>query len=188
MAKNKHLPDNIEKQFNKALFKQGEPVLFTWLGAKKYGYVTAHKKTNWGIQYTVTSNETRYPCGIQIKGYKTSYHIGCIYLEETNSIGVDELEKRIKAGPRTYTNTEIFRDTPRSKDESRSNDSNKRNTSNKSSRKTKSNPARTNSLENDVQSSNNGMLPRNTKKRKNVELESAIEKQRNFLNGFVKRN
>ena len=44
MAKNKHLPDNVEKQFNKALFKAGEPVLFTWLGAKKYGYVTAHKK------------------------------------------------------------------------------------------------------------------------------------------------
>jgi hypothetical protein len=56
MAKNKHLPDNIEKQFNKALFKIGEPVYFTWLGAKKYGHVTNHKQTNWGIQYTVTSN------------------------------------------------------------------------------------------------------------------------------------
>jgi hypothetical protein len=188
MAKNKNLPDNIEKQFNKALFKQGEPVLFTWLGAKKYGYVKTHKKTNWGIQYTVESNSTHYPCGIQIKGYKTSYHIGCIWFEETNSIGVDELKKRIDAGPRTYAPTEIFRDTPRPKDESRSNDSNKRNTSNKSSRKTKSNTTGTDRVENDVQSSNNGMLKHNTKKRKGVELESAIERQRNFLNGFVKKD
>jgi len=188
MAKNKNLPDNIEKQFNKALFKQGEPVFFTWLGAKKYGYVTTHKKTNWGIQYTVTSNDTKYPCGIQIKGYKTSYHIGCIWFEETNSIGVDELKKRIEAGPRSYTTAEVFRDAPRSKDESRSNNSNKRNAISTADRKTKSNAKRSTRVENDVQPSNNGVQQQHTKKRKNVELNTAIERQRNFLNGFVKKD
>lgn len=188
MAKNKHLPDNIEKQFNKALFKQGEPVLFTWLGAKKYGYVKNHKTTNWGIQYSIHANNTTYPCGIQIKGYRTSYQIGCILFEETNSIGVDELKKRIEAGPRTYTDSEIFRDTPRPKDESRSNDSNKRESSSATNRKTKSDTKRSTRVENDVKPSNNGVQQQHTKKRKNSELDTAIQRQRDFLNGFVKRD
>lgn len=188
MAKNKNIPDNIEKQFNKALFKQGEPVLFTWLGAKKYGYVKTHKTTNWGIQYSVRANNTTYPCGIQIKGYRTSYQIGCIYFEETNSIGVDELKKRIKAGPRTYTDSEIFRDTPRTKDESRSSNTNKRKSSSAADRKTKSDTKRPTRLENDVEPSNNRVQREHTKKRNASKLDEAIQKQRDFLNGFVKRD
>ena len=188
MAKNKHLPDNIEKQFNKALFKQGEPVLFTWLGAKKYGYVKTHKKTGWGIQYSVRANDTTYPCGIQIKGYRTSYHIGCIFFEETNTIGVDELKKRIEAGPEPLNSTEIFRDAPRPKDESRSSNSNKRNVTSNTDRKTKSNTKRPARVENDVQPSDNGVQREHTKKRKNSKLDEAIQKQRDFLSGFVKRD
>ena len=188
MSKKQHIPDNIEKQFNKALFKQGEPVLFTWLGAKKYGYVKTYKTTNWGIQYSVRANNTTYPCGIQIKGYRTSYQIGCIFFEETNSIGVDELKKRIDAGPRTYTDSEIFRDTPRPNNESRSGDSNKRTSSSATNRKTKSNTKRSTRVENDVQPSNNGVQQQHTKKRKNSELDEAIQKQRDFLSGFVKRD
>jgi hypothetical protein len=188
MAKNKNIPDNIEKQFNKALFKLGEPVLFTWLGAKKYGYVKNHKTTSWGIQYSVRANNTTYPCGIQIKGYRTSYQIGCIYFEETNSIGVDELKKRIEAGPRTYTDSEIFRDAPRPKDESRSSDSNKREVASTTNRKTKSNTKRSTRVENDVQPSNNGVQRKHSKTRKNSKLDDAIQKQRDFLSGFVKKN
>jgi hypothetical protein len=188
MAKNKNIPDNVEKQFNKALFKQGEPVLFTWLGAKKYGYVKTYKTTNWGIQYSVRSNDTTYPCGIQIKGYKTSYHTGCILFEETTASGVDELKKRIDAGPRTYTDSEIFRDAPRPNNESRSSDSNKRTSSDTSDRKTKSNTKRSTRVENDVKPSNNGVQRQHTKTRKNSELDSAIQRQRDFLSGFVKRD
>ena len=188
MAKKLLVPENIEKQFNKALFKEGEPVLFTWLGAKKYGYVKTYKKTNWGIQYSVFSFGTTYPCGIQLKGYKTSYHTGCILVEETAASGVDALKKRIDAGPEPLRDTEIFRDAPRPKDESRSSDSNKRTSSDTSDRKTKSNPKRSTRVENDVQPSDNGVQQRSTKKRKNVELNTAIERQRNFLNGFVKRD
>jgi hypothetical protein len=188
MAKNKNIPDNIEKQFNKALFKQGEPVLFTWLGAKKYGYVKNHKTTSWGIQYSVRANDTTYPCGIQIKGYKTSYYTGCILFEETTASGVDALKKRIDAGPRTYTDSEIFRDAPRSNNEGTSRNSSKRGVASTANRKTKSNTTRSNVVENDVQPSNNGVQQQHTKKRKNVELDSAIQKQRDFLSGFVKRD
>ena len=188
MAKKSNVPDNIEKQFNKALFKQGEPVLFTWLGAKKYGYVKTHKKTGWGIQYSVRANDTTYPCGIQIKGYRTSYHIGCIYFEETNTFGVDELKKRIEAGPKPLSHTEIFRDATRPNNESPSRNSRKRGVASTSNRKTKSNTTRSNVVENDVQPSNNGVQQQHTKKRKNVELDEAIQRQRDFLSGFVKRD
>ena len=188
MAKKSNVPDNVEKQFNKALFKQGEPVLFTWLGAKKYGYVKEYKKTNWGIQYSVLSLGTSYPCGIQIKGYRTSYHIGCIFFEESNTIGVDELKKRIEAGPEPLNSAEIFRDAPRSNNEGTSRNSSKRGVASTSNRKTKSNTTRPNVVENDVQPSNNGVQQQHTKKRKNVELDSAIQKQRDFLSGFVKRD
>jgi hypothetical protein len=188
MAKKSNVPDNVEKQFNKALFKQGEPVLFTWLGAKKYGYVKEYKKTNWGIQYSVLSLGTSYPCGIQIKGYRTNYHIGCILFEETATYGNDELAKRIDAGPQPLNATEIFRDAPRPNNESRSGDSSKRRISSAANRKTKSNTTGSNGVENDVLPSNNGVQQQHTKKRKNTELDSAIQKQRDFLSGFVKRN
>ena len=188
MAKKSNVPDNIVKQFNKALFKQGEPVLFTWLGAKKYGYVKKYKTTNWGIQYSVFSFGATYPCGIQIKTYRTSYHVGCILFEETTNIGVDELTKRIEAGPEPLSHTEIFRDAPRPSNESPSRNSNKRGAASASNRKTKSNTTGSNVVENDVPPSNNGVQQQHTKKRKNVELDSAIQKQRDFLSGFVKKD
>ena len=187
MAKKSNVPESIEKQFNKALFKQGEPVLFTWLGAKKYGYVKEYKKVSWGIQYSVLSLGTSYPCGIQIKTYRTSYHIGCILFEETATYGNDELAKRIDARIPAGS-TEVFRNTPRATNEIKSSDSNKRISSSKSNTKVKSNPSGGNSLENDVRSSNNGMQQRDSKKRKNTELDSAIQKQRDFLSGFVKKD
>lgn len=188
MAKKQNIPDSIEKQFNKALFKLGEPVFFTWLGSKKYGYVNKHKQANWGTQYSVLSMGTTYPCGIQIKEYKTSYHTGCIIFDETNRLGNDELKKRIDSGPSPYTTSEVFRDTSRTTNEIASNNSNKRKSSNKSNTKTKSNSTGSNGVENDVQPSNNGVQQRDSKKRKNTELDSAIQKQRNFLNGFVKKD
>lgn len=187
MAKKQLVPDNIEKQFNKALFKIGEPVYFTWLGTKKYGYVTAIKQTNWGIQYTVEANNTRYPCGIQIKGHKTTYTTGCIFVDETRAFGVEELERRCHSGHKS-TYSEVIRDTPRPKDEGRSNDSNKRSVSRTNNTKTKSNTARTSGMENGTDVSVDGVHGNNTAKRKDSKLDSAIQRQRDFLNGFVKKD
>ena len=147
-----------------------------------------YKKTNWGIQYSILSFGTTYPCGIQIKTYRTSYYVGCILFEETTNYGVNELKKRIDSGPEPLRDTEIFRDAPRPKNEGGSNDNSLRGNANNINRKTKSNTARPDRVENDVQPSNNGVQQRNTKKRKNHELDTAIERQRNFLNGFVKKD
>lgn len=186
MAKKEQVPDNIQKQFNKVQFKPGEIVFFTWLGTKKYGYVKATKETNWGIQYTVEANNTKYPCGIQIKGHKTTYTTGCIYADETRAYGVEELERRCQTGHKS-TYSEIIRDTPRPKDESRSNNRNVGSVSDSTVRKTKK--SKSNNVRKDaIIDSNNGVQRSNTKKSKNSELDTAIQRQRDFLNGFVKKD
>ena len=186
MAKKELVPENIQKQFNKIQFQPGEIVFFTWLGTKKYGYVKATKQANWGIQYTVEANNTRYPCGIEFKGYKTAYTTGCIYTEETRSIGVDELKRRSQTGIKS-TDSEIIRDTPRPKDEGGSDNRNVRRVSDSTSRKTKK--PKTNDVGKDViLDSDDGMQSSNTKKRKDSKLDSAIQRQRDFLNGFVKKD
>ena len=185
MAKKELVPDNIQKQFNKVQFKPGEIVFFTWLGTKKYGYVKRTKETNWGIQYTVEANNTKYPCGIQLKGHKTTYTTGCIYADETRAFDAEELKRRCRTGHKS-THSEIIRDTPRPKDESGSSNRNGRSVSDTTSRKTTK--SKTDSVgENGSIDGSIGVQSNNTKKRTNSELDSAIQRQRDFLNGFVKK-
>lgn len=186
MAKKEIVPDNIQKQFNKVQFKPGEIVFFTWLGAKKYGYVKATKETNWGIQYTVEANNTKYPCGIQIKGHKTAYTTGCIYADETRAYGTEELERRCQSGHKS-TYSEVIRESGRPKDESGSGNRNVRSVSDNASRKTKKHKAN-NVGKAGSSNGNDGMQSNNTKKRKNSELDTAIQRQRDFLNGFIKKD
>jgi hypothetical protein len=184
MAKQK-ISDSQQKLFNKVHFKPGEIVFFSWLGMKKYGYVKTHKETGWGIQYTVESNNTRYPCGIQIKGTKTTYTTGIIFYEETRSMGDEELKRRAETN-QSYGNSELIRDSPRPNNESRSNNSNKRGISKSSSNK--KSKSRTNTTrKNDGIDGNTGMQSDNSKKRTNNKLDEAIQRQRDFLNGFIKK-
>jgi hypothetical protein len=186
MAKQPNIPDTILKQFNKVQFKPGEIVFFTWLGTKKYGYVKAIKETNWGIQYTVEANNTRYPCGIQIKGYKTAYTTGCIYAEETRSIGTDELERRSQTG-HFSTYSEVIREPRRTETKSGSSNRSSGSVPNPPNRKTKNRKSNVSTSDANIDS-NNGMHSDNTKKRKDSKLDSAIQRQRDFLNGFVKKD
>lgn len=185
MAKKQQAPDAIIKQFEKSQFNIDDAVFFTWLGAKKYGYVKTYKTSSWGIQYLVESNDTRYPCGISIKGHKTAYTTGCINIDETRSIGQDELKRRIQTG-HSSTYTELFTDTRRTEDESRSKSTSSKHISSQNTKSTKS--TRTNNTRKDVvKSSTNGDSTGTRKKRKDSELDDAIQRQRDFLNGFVKK-
>lgn len=185
MAKQK-VTTAIQQQFNKIQYKPGDAVFFTWLGMKKYGYVIRTKETNWGVQYTIDSEGTKYPCGIQIKTHKTSYTTGCINHDETRALGQQELVTRIRTGhPSTYS--EVFRDTIGTDNESRSHVATSKRISTPNSNGTKSTRDRSKTT-NDVKSSANGDTTRNGKKRENIELDTAIQKQRDFLSGFVKKS
>ena len=164
MAKQKH-PDSIQKQFNKIQYKPGEAVFFTWLGCKKYGYVIRTKETNWGIQYTIDSEGTKYPCGIQIKTHKTTYTTGCINHDETRALGQRELITRIQTGhPSTYS--ELFIDARRTEVQSTSKSGTSKRILVQNSKRVKSTGS-DNPTTNAIQSSINGDTSRNGKKRKN---------------------
>ena len=184
MAKQK-APDAIQKQFNKIQHKPGEAVYFTWLGCKKYGYVIRTKETNWGIQYTVQDVDAKYPCGIVIKTHKTTYNTGCILYDDSRSIGEIELTRRIN-----ITNGRpikaVSRNTGGSESESRSNNINVTRVSNT----IVSNATTETHIGSTIvdESSNTRMHNDNTKKRTNSKLDTAIQKQKNFLNGFVKKD
>jgi hypothetical protein len=187
MAK-KQIDEKIQAKFDKPQFREGDAVFFSWIGQKQYGYVTKTKKVSWGIQYTVRNSEKRrYPCGIQISGQRTQYDIGCILFDETKKLTRKELESRIDT-PRTFTAVSI--NTRRSENQSTDDVGSDTTNIGKTNRKTKQSKGTGSSTKNVDIISDTGMPSVNTGKRKNskTELESAIEKQRNFLNGFIKKD
>ena len=186
MAKKQSVPDTIVKQFNKCLFNIGDAVLITWLGTKKYGYVKSHKTTNWGIQYLVETTTAKYPCGISIKGYKTAYTTGCIDVDGTRANGQDELKRRIQTGHKT-TSTSISRDPRRSEIQSQPVDTISKHVSTKHNRKSTTTGSRF-TAKNDSKHVSNELPKPSTRKRKNSKLDDAIQRQRDFLNGFVKNS
>jgi len=185
MAKKQLVPDTVQKQFNKIQFKQNQPVLFTWLGMKKYGHVIQTKQMGWGIMYTIKSDGTKYPCGIQIKMHKTAYTTGCILIDDTRSIGDIELERRIRCGHYS-THTEVFSNSGRTNNESRGNNNSIGNISKTNSRNsTKSNADTTKDA---IKPSSTRVRNNNTTKRTDSKLDDAIQKQRDFLSGFIKKD
>jgi hypothetical protein len=194
MAKQK-ITDAIQKKFDKPLFQPGAAVFFSWMGQKQCGYVTKFKKVGWGIRYTVQSVEkTNYPCGMEIQNEKTSYSVGYIFYETTKSIGQDELARRIeternqpKSRPiKTLSiNTggsaiKIAADSREGGSDSASVvDEDTKPRSKRISTKVGTKPSATRNT-----ASNTGKR----KVAKPTELDVAIQKQRDFLNGFVKKD
>ena len=188
MAKEK-IPERLQRKFDKPQFRIGDAVFFSWLGQKKYGYVTKLKTTGWGIQYMVKSAEgTGYPCGMQIDGQKTSYNTGFIWYETTISTGQVELIKCIK-NHKNESRIAIIHGNPgrtTSSDATKSGSGNtsKRTDDEKHSKPTTQNTTRRVSKKSNDQSSDKAVGRKYSTKRrdsKNPELEAAIAKQKSFL-------
>tara|TARA_R110000868_G_scaffold406634_1_gene687232 strand:- start:2213 stop:2788 length:576 start_codon:yes stop_codon:yes gene_type:complete len=191
MAKQK-ITDTQQRHYDKPQFQIGSAVFFSWLGCKQYGYVTKFKKVGWGIMYTVESVKgTKYPCGIEIKGQKTHYNTGCIYVEETRSIGEPNLVKRIQMERESARVKPVVNNPVRSTYESRSNSELRNRDDSEDSGKDTKPKRKKPSTDLVATPSAKGVDRLVTKKRRvstNKELDSAIEKQRNFLSGFVKKD
>ena len=212
---NKNIPDSIVKKFNKVLFKPGDSVCFTWLGERCYGYVEKSKLSTWGIQYTVSMHGTKYPCGIQIDGYKTKYTTGYILFNETIELDSVELKRRADLKPEIYTpiytnkptneragsnqTREVSTNTRRSRTKSTDNDRLRRKDASTINTETTSDATIGVSGTTNIGSSDSRMRRRNSKepsitkpkkeikKKENKDLDDAIKKQKNFLSGFVKK-
>ena len=192
MAKKQKISDKLQTKFNKPQFRIGDAVFFSWLGQKQYGHVIRIKQASWGIQYSVqAASGTKYPCGIQIQGQKTPYNTGFIYLEDTRTIGTEELERRIQIEVNEPRSTTVVRNPVRETSESRDDNPGSRTDDAKHSDTTTPNRTKRSSKSNANASSTGRNGATSTKKRKNTanaELTDAIQKQRDFLNGFVKKD
>jgi hypothetical protein len=211
----KNIPENIFKKFNKVLFKTGDAVCFTWFGERCYGYVVRSKRNTWGVQYTVEMDGIKYPCGIQIDGYKTKYATGCVLYDDTQNTDTEELKRKASIKPEIYNSITVKRTTyeQSGSDQPRQVSTNNRRKKTKSTdddrlrgtdvdtvdSKTTSDTAIGVSGTIDTGTSNTRMRRRNSKepsntkpkkevkKKENKDLEDAIKKQKAFLSGFVKK-
>jgi len=71
MAKKQQIPANIAKLFSKPQYKIGDAVCFLWMNTKYYGFIKKYKIEHEEVRYFVTANGISYPCGMQVKTYKT---------------------------------------------------------------------------------------------------------------------
>lgn len=209
------IPANIISKFEKQQFKPGDAVCFTWFNVKRYGYVTSTKQVNWGIQYTVKLDTMSYPCGMQIDQWKTKYRTGLIQYTETRQLGseqVSELATRSTPMYETIAYTPVRSTDVGTNDSKSDNDKGivkqSRVTTRKSkkddrvlgehdaidSSKTTKHTKRRHTNQDADESSIDGMLNHNTKGRAKSKkvvsdtLEQAIQKQRDFLSGFIKKD
>ena len=179
MAKQK-IPTTIQNKFRTKLFKQGEYVYINWLGLKEYGFIKRIYKSGDSFSYMVQTHSYVYPCGIQIKNYKSSI-AGCILYEQTKEFGSVEIKRRYESGSISQNacrpkSIETSKNTIRGNADSRTNA--------KVSRPKK---PRKHSTENAVESSATRNDIRTTKRRRKSysKLDEAVQKQKDFLRKFT---
>ena len=182
MAKKKSkIPAYVLKQFEKAMYKTGDKVIIKWLGQIKTGYVKYSKENTWGRSYMVEVTEkglkrsddvTRYPCGIEIRGHRTQYDVGFV------------LHDRTQQGdwPQSIT---IYENSG-SKENSQRNDNKSVGGHDDSNSRKDEFGGSSNAHQDVVESSSTRMRTSNTKT-STQDLDNAIDRQKDFLQGFVKK-
>jgi hypothetical protein len=177
--KKSKIPVNVLKKFDKVLYKPGNQVVIKWLGEIKQGYVKEIKKTNDGVHYLVEAGSTysdrlhRYPCGIQIGEHTTKYTAGLILYNETNQKYSEEAKDISTVTGGSETTIGDDRSSSRGHDDSNC----------RKNARTRSNTCTTN----DVESSSTRNRKNTKTSRRKSELDTAVNKQQEFLRGFVKK-
>jgi hypothetical protein len=190
MAKQK-ISSQVQSKFEKAQFKVGDIVCFSWLGQKQYGYVKKLKTRNWGIQYNVLNYEkVTYPCGIKIGDSKTQYVVGYIFWDETRALSTDELVGKHNHQIESRTIARIS-EKPRGTSIEKSDDGKIRRpdtpiVSEPIKQDVPRKPSRKDAAS--IASGSNRKDYSRRRKSTPADLEDAIQKQRDFLNGFVKKD
>ena len=181
MAKKKSkIPAYVLKQFNKAMYNAGDKVIIKWLGQIKTGYVKTSKENSWGRSYMVeveekglkrSDNVTRYPCGIEIRGHRTQYDVGLILHDRTQSGDWPQ-------STRIYENSGSEADAQRN--------DNKSVGGNDDSVGGKDTRSRSSNAHQDVVKPSSTRKRTSNAKASNKDLDDAVNRQKDFLRGFVK--
>ena len=178
------VPKYIQAKFKKEQYKPGDYVCMTWLGGLKFGQIIETDKKNEHVRYKIKSYNTFYTCGIQIGEYQSeNTDYGILLADETERRGAAAI--RSKATGRELH--EIDRRAtssipPKTTSSGQSaNNSNNTNATSRSRKTTKPKNAVKHSSTNDSKTKSK---PTRSKK---TELDKEVQKQRDFLNGFVKK-
>ena len=186
MAKqnNKKLPDYIQRMFTKAQYNIGDAVCFSWLGRRQYGIIVNIKTvSNEEISYTVSSYGTKYPCGIEVKEHRNRYHTAG-FIQYNSGEDQDIISRRAAAA-----NTELATNTSRTRvrkpNEDSVSGSDVRGNDSELPKNTKRSKPPTRKVAKQPSAKSTGRTRKTTS---NTKLDTAIQKQRNFLNGFIKKD
>jgi len=181
MAKKKSkIPAYVLKQFEKAMYKTGDKVIIKWLGQIKTGYVKTSKENAWGRSYMVEVEEkglkrnddvTRYPCGIEIRGHRTQYDVGLILHDRTQSGDWPQ-------STRIYENS--------GSDEASQRNDNQSVGGNDDSVSGKDTRSRSSNTHQDVVEPSSTRKRTSNAKASSKDLDDAVNRQKDFLQGFVK--
>jgi hypothetical protein len=179
MAKQK-IPTTIQNKFKRELYKVGEYVYFNWLGQKEYGYITRIYQSSGTTTYMVQGKKYRYPCGVQIKTYRSGTD-GYIFYEQTREFGQDEIRRRFESRTVSQDSTRTKR-TQSSKDKVRG--GTVKATNNEVSQPKRAAEHRT---KNDDKSGNTANSKGTTTRRRKSysKLDEAVQKQKDFLRKFT---
>ncbi len=182
--KQQEIPKYIQSKFQRAQYKPGDYVCMTWLGGIKFGQIVKIDKKNEHIRYKIKSYNKFYTCGIQIGEYRSeNTDYGILLADETERRGsaairskaagkeLHELDGRSNASARNETTS-----TRQSIDDNN-------NTTSASRRRKTTKP------KNVVKhgTTHDSKTKPNPARSKKTELDNAVQKQRDFLNGFVKK-
>ena len=165
--KKQKFPKYIQEKFKKAQFKVGDRVKYEFLGDTGWGYITKIQKFNETVSYMVQGNGYSYPCGLQIKEH-SSYYAGTIDYEASKNQQNNATARNKKTSERNDNKTR--------KRVSRSGSSTISDTGSGSKSK---NSSRNGNADNRTSSKTSKTTVRN------VELEDAIDKQKDFLRKFI---
>lgn len=179
MAKQK-IPTTIQNKFKRELYKVGEYVYFNWLGQKDYGYVIRVYQNGGTINYMVQGKNYRYPCGVQIKTYRSGT-AGYIFYEQTQEFGQDKIRRR-------FESRSISKNASRTKTiETSKNNAWRGNDKTTNDAVLQSKKSTKHRAKNDDKSSNTANSKGTTTRRRKSysKLDEAIQKQRDFLRKFT---
>ena len=182
--KKQDVPKHIQTKFQKPQYQVGDFVCITWLGGAQFGQIVDIDKKNEHVRYKVKSHNRYYICGIQIGNYtseNTDY--GILLADETERRGAAAIREKAVGRPIYELDR---RPTSSVRNETAGigqavDDNNKPDATSR----TRTNTVTKNSVKHGA--SLNSKTKSKLTTRKTSKLDAAVQKQRDFLSGFVKK-
>lgn len=178
------IPKNIQTKFQRPQYQVGDFVCITWLGELKFGQVVETNKKNDHVRYKVKSHGRYYTCGIQIGNF-TSENVGygILLADDTNRRGATEIRSRAIGRPVYEVDRRPIINASNETASTRQAVDDNNNTITTSRKRTAG--ITKNSAKHGV--THDSKTKSKSARKPTTKLDEAIQRQKDFLNGFVKK-